>query len=364
MDICRLDSLDQARSLVDCAYDVYGLTFHRSWLYEAEGLLEVNRRGDVTSLLAIEDGRVVGHLGLMRPSWDVLHEGAPISDPGLREVGLSIVHPDFRSRGVQALLGAAALPFLMAEGAHGAFMKCVTHHTRSQRGAMRFGGQPLSLSLGSVPRYIVYDSEQTDPQQPISTLGFYTRLRALPPARAFLPEGLDGVAGLAKAVGVQRGPGPAVHALGDSVIEMRWQGDRQLAQIYVLAVGGDLIDRLREGLRWLVGGHMAHVAVYLPTDHPSLVEMGPALQELGLFLSGWLPGFYKGGRDALILQAVAFSAIDPARVVVEGEAAQALRDAVLAGYQEARGRCLRLLETGRRGRVRVSVKTEAERATG
>ena len=99
MDICRLDSLDQARSLVDCAYDVYGLTFHRSWLYEAEGLLEVNRRGDVTSLLAIEDGRVVGHLGLMRPSWDVLHEGAPISDPGLREVGLSIVHPDFRSRG-------------------------------------------------------------------------------------------------------------------------------------------------------------------------------------------------------------------------------------------------------------------------
>lgn len=363
MDIVRLDSLDHARSLVECAYDIYGLTFHRSWLYEPEALVELNRSGDVTSLLAIDKGQVVGHLGLMRPSWDVRRGGVPITDPGLREVGLSIVRPDYRGEGVQALLGAAAFSMLAAEGAHGAYMKCVTHHTRSQRGALRFGAAPVALSLGSVPRFIVYDHEATDPAQPISTLGCYVPFRPLSEARAWLPDEYRWLEAAIGHAGVTRTRGPALGVVGDTDMEVRWQPDRQLGQIYVLHAGADLVERLREKLRWLVGGHIAHVAVYLPTDQPLLADLAPALAELGLFVSGLLPGFFKGERDALVLQAIAFSRLDPNAVEVTGEAATLVRDRVLAGWQETQGRAMRLLSDRHRGTVRVKVQAETNDET-
>ena len=364
MDIVQLSTLDQAKSLAACAYEIYGLTFHRGWLYDPEQILALNQAGDVLSFLAIDGGKVVGHLGMMRPSWDVRRDGVPISDPGLREIGLSIVHPDYRGQGVQALLGGAAFERMIAEKAHGAYMKCVTHHTRSQRGALRFGGVPITLSLGSVPRYIVYEGEVTDPTQPISTLGYYVPFNRLPAARAWLPEGQRWLEGVAASAGLERSYPEPMPVVGPTDLEVRWQADRQLAQIYVLRPGADLIERLRERMRWLVGGHMAHISVYLPTDSPALQAAGPALRELGLFSSGLLPGFFRGGRDALILQAMAFSQLDPASVQVTGAAGVALREQVIQGWRDAQGRTLRLLDAGRRGRVRAQVQRSTEKKTG
>lgn len=356
MDVVKLETLDQARALAECAYEIYGLTFHRDWLYSPERLLALNEAGHVTSLLAIEDQTVVGHLALLQPSFDVIRDGAPITDPGLREIGLTMVHPDYRGQGVQAHLGLKAFQLLTEAGAHGAFMKCVTHHTRSQRGALRFGGVPVALSLGSVPRYIVYEGEVTQPDQPISTLGFYVRFRALAPAPAWLPVGQEWVADTWRRIGLVRTPCAPMDVVGPTDLEVRWQSDRQLAQIYVLRAGDDLVERISERMRWLVGGHMAHILVYLPTDGPALAAAGPALAELGLFTAGVLPGFYKGGRDALLLQATAFANLDGRQVHAEGAEAAALRDRVLDGWTSARGRTMRLLQERRRGRVAVQLK--------
>ncbi len=46
----RLRTLDEAKALVDLVYDTYGLSFHREWMYHPEQMLELNRRGDITSL--------------------------------------------------------------------------------------------------------------------------------------------------------------------------------------------------------------------------------------------------------------------------------------------------------------------------
>ena len=285
-------------------------------------------------------------------------EGTPITDPGLREVGLSIVHPDHRSAGVQGLLGGAAFQLLIEEDAHGAYMKCVTHHTRSQKSALRFGGVPVTLSLGSVPRYIVYDHEHTDPSQPISTLGCYIPFRKLAPARAWLPDAYGWLHDTVAAAGVPRQKGSTLGLMGETDLEVRWQADRQLGQIYVLHAGADLVERLERAMAWLIGGHIGHVSIYLPTDAPLLHDMGPALADLGLFASGLLPGFFKGSRDALVLQAIARTRLDPSRLQVEGAQAQALTDRVVEGWRAVEGRALSLLQRGRRGRVKVAVEAD------
>ena len=105
MEVRRLATLDQAKSLVDCVYAVYGLTFHRSWLYNPEELLELNRSGEIMSYVAIDGDRVIGHLAAIQPYFEVNPDGHAYTESSFREVGLSIVLPEYRGQKIQAQLG-------------------------------------------------------------------------------------------------------------------------------------------------------------------------------------------------------------------------------------------------------------------
>jgi hypothetical protein len=331
MDIQRLHSLDQARALADCMYETYGLTFLRRWVYEPAEILEKNRKDEVRSYIAVEGSAVVGHLAAMVPALGLTDEGQPISAPGLAEVGLSVVRPQARRRGIQGELAMALFADVYDRGQHGAIMKCVTQHTRSQRTAMAIGGVPTALALGAIPRWVVYEGETQDPNQPISTLTVYVPTRPLPAAPLALPEGLGWIADLVDPAGARRlplAPGPA--RVQSSRILTDWQPDRQLATLHVSAVGADLIERIDERLAYLAGGHMDHITVYLPGDEPFVAGLGPALAALGLRPCGWLPGYLHGGRDALLLQWSRNLAPDPAQVQVVDGLAQHVKQAIFA----------------------------------
>ncbi|MEC7948317.1 MAG: hypothetical protein VX265_12190, partial [Myxococcota bacterium] len=109
----RLTTDDQARALVDCAYEAYGLTFHRPWLYDAKAIRDMNERGDVLSFLAMENRQVVGHIAMIRPCFDVTLDGEAITDGATREVGLSMVRPTHQGRGVQASISVAMMQHVL-----------------------------------------------------------------------------------------------------------------------------------------------------------------------------------------------------------------------------------------------------------
>ena len=68
MEFVALETLDHAKALTDCVYAVYGLTFHRDWVYDPAQLLELNRRRHIRSFLALEGSTVQGHIAWINPA--------------------------------------------------------------------------------------------------------------------------------------------------------------------------------------------------------------------------------------------------------------------------------------------------------
>jgi len=339
MEVVRLQTLDQAKSLVDCVYAVYGLTFHRPWLYEPEHLLALNRSGEIMSYVALEEGRVIGHLAAIQPYFEVNPDGQAYTEPSFREVGLSIVLPEYRGQKIQAQLGMGMYADMVSQGVAGVMTKCVTNHLKSQNDALAMGGIPVALFLGSIPRWVVYGGEPGQQDQPISTVNMYIPVCGTRPRDLYLPQALDWVSkrfAPLRAERQVRNQGPVG---GSTRIEARWQADRQHAQVHVLEAGVDLVEKLREKVRWLVGGKMAHLTIFLPGDSPAVAAAGPALADLGMFAAGWIPGFYRGGGDALIYQVIAYQTLDPDRVLV-AEPGRSLKNEVVAAWQGVKGKII------------------------
>ena len=336
MEVRRLETLDEARSLVDCVYAVYGLTFHRPWLYEPEALLELNRSGEIMSYIAIDDGVVIGHLAAIQPYFEVCPEGHPYTASSFREVGLSIVRPDYRGQRIQAQLGLGMYGDMRAQGVAGVMTKCVTHHLKSQADAIAMGGVPVALFLGSIPRWVVYGGEPGQQEQPISTLNMYIPVCGPAPRDLYLPDSLKWVTERFSLLHAERRVLREGPIRGETKIEARYQPDRQHAQVHVLEAGGDLVDALSEKIRWLVGGKMAHLTLFLPGDSPAVARAAPALRELGMFPAGWIPGFYRGGGDVLIYQVIAYQTLDPERVLVAEEGKQ-LKTEIVRAWTQVQG---------------------------
>jgi hypothetical protein len=364
METLRLTTEDQAQALVDCAYDTYGLTFHRPWLYDAKAILDLNQRGDVLSFVAMEDQRVVGHIAMIRPCFDVTQDGVGITDGATREVGLSMVRPTHQGRGVQASISVAVMQHVLQSDIAGTYMKCVTHHTGSQKGARRSGAVPTGLLLGSVPRWIRYDGEEQDQDQPISCMQYQLAFRPRD-AELHVPEGFEWAWDVIDASGTPRSVARPALIQGETRMVVKWQGDRQLAQLYVTEAGPDLAERIEEKLSWLLEGHIQHVLVYLPGDQPAVGAAGRDLEALGLFPAGWIPDFYRGRRDALMYQASAFKGLDASRIHVAGDDAQALVGHVYGAWMRTRASRMQDLHAGTSDRVVSldSVRQARERAS-
>jgi GNAT superfamily N-acetyltransferase len=332
MDLIRLERRDHARSLVDLVYTTYGLTFHRDWLYDPDRMLELNALGDITSLIAVEKGEVIGHLALIRPHFDVEVESGPVCADDVRECGLSIVHPDHRTKGVQVALALKLAQVAWQDGIRGAIMRCVTHHTFSQRSALAMGSQPVALLLGSIPRWVSYDNDDPGDREPLSTVLHWVPVHPKSEVTALsTPQGMEWMHKSVDGIGETRTPPPDAALLPrESEMCATWSGSRRLAQVHVTRVGQDLVPRLADTCRWLIGGHIAHISVFLPGDSVHVAQVQDELAELGLFPGGFIPGYLQGGRDALVFQALAWTDLHPDRIQVVGDDARQILDSVVA----------------------------------
>lgn len=335
MELTTLDTLDQAKALVDCVYAVYGLTFHRDHVYVPERMLELNRRGLVRSFLAMEGATVLGHLGWLRPFFELTRDGEPLTDAGIGEVGLSIVRPEARSKHVQTQLAMTLSQWAHDQRMHGVFMKCVTNHVFSQRTAANMGGRPLALFLAGVPKWVVYDRPTEARESPISTLLHHVTLSDPGEVVLRVPKHLAWVEELVRRSGLDRRfaeGGAREEAPTD--IEVEFQPSKRLAQVHVLRAGPDLASRLGEVGRWLLAGHMEHVSFFLPAGSAQVQAQGRALEEAGLFPGGWIPGLHRGAGDVLVYLAIAHRELDIAAIEVFGEDAGWLRDQVVRGWRK------------------------------
>ncbi|GEM_PF-1332110 len=338
-------TLDDARRVGDLVYSTYGLTYHRGWLYEPGHLVELNRSGALTSMLAVDRSgpapRVVGHIAAIRPYFEMLEGDALERGPTVLEVGLSIVEPSSRSRNVQNILSMALLMHGTRRfpGLRGSYMKCVTQHTRSQRSARRFLGRAMAVHLGGVPAWVRCDRSD-GPAGPLTTIAMHCSLGEhaertswVPAAEVSLARKLFTAAGLPRRIVPVAGTKAALPDI-PTRLAARFDPARRHGTVRVSAPGRDLVERVLEKTEWLVGGSMQHVTVLLPLSSPAVAAVVPALQEAGLFLAGFIPDLE--GVDTILLQILDVPRIDLSEIRIEGEEARMLVSEVFARWRATR----------------------------
>ena len=344
-----LESLDDAKRVGDLVYSTYGLTYHRGWLYEPEMLLKLNRSGALNSMIAIDRSagseNVIGHIATIRPYFEMLEDEAQAAPPTVLEVGLSIVHPEFRSKNVQNVMSMALLMHgtQRFKGLRGAYMKCVTQHTRSQQSARRFMGRAMAIHLGGVPAWVQCDQREST-AGPLTTVAMHCPLGEHAPTTSYVPDAEANLARqLFEAASLSRKfiavrPGAADLPQGETKLTTRFDPARRQGTIRVTEPGHDLVERILDRADWLVGGAMQHVTILLPLSSAAVAAAVPDLQEAGLFLAGFIPDLE--GVDTMILQILDVPEIDLATIETVGDEARTLLSEVFRRWRATREQTL------------------------
>ena len=331
---------DDALRLQDLVYTAYGLTYHRSFMYEPDELLELNRSGRLRSVLALDSdgGEVVAHMATIRPWFEAAPPDVARRPPTSVEVGLSIVHPAHRGRRLQSAIGLACLMEERAANPTLAsmFAKCLTVHTASQSSARTMLGRAGALLLGSVPAWVVHDSGRRP--APLTTVLIHspcvpagrdllTPTRWAPLVRDLLKDSMLN----RRVIAV---PHNGARLTGATRLTRTFEPARRRGVIQVWEAGEDLVETVLATVRWMVQGHMEHVTVLLPLDQPGVAALSPQLEEAGLFFGGFVPDL--DGRDVLVLQWLEVDVLDVHGIELLGDEAATLRDAVYGEWRRAR----------------------------
>lgn len=340
IDTQPLRTLDDAKRLQDLVYSAYGLTYHRSFMYEPQRLFDLNQSGQIRSAIAKDDrGSVLGHMATIRPWFESIPEDIAAKAPTAVELGLLIVHPGHRGRDLQSAVGLACLMNEQAAnpGLKNLFGKCLTLHTTSQRAGRAMLGRACSLLLGSVPNWVQHElGERPDPMTTIVLQSPCTsdpRPMYVPRQREALVSDLVGASMLGRQVcGVD--PGDAV--LRGPTRCTRWfEPSRRRGVVHVWDAGVDVVDEVITAVDWLVAGHMEHVTVLLPIDEPGVAAIVPMLEDVGLFFGGFLPDLE--GRDTLVMEYLGWNELDTGAISLLGDESGPLKDAVVSDWRRTRG---------------------------
>lgn len=332
-------TLDDAKRLGDLVYTAYGLTYHRSFMYEPEHLLDLNQRGQIRSVLAKDDsGAVIGHMATIRPWFESIPKDVAALAPTSVEIGLSIVHPGHRGQKLQTAIGLACLMNEQEANPRLAnmFAKCLTLHTHSQKSARGMLGRACALLLGSVPSWV--NHENGERPEPMTTVVLQSPCTTNHQTLYVHSKHAELVQALLDSSVLKRTVAPVMDApalTGATRISHWFEPSRRRGVVHVWEAGENLARDVVHDVHWLVDGHMEHVTVLLPADEPGVVGILPQLEEAGLFFGGFLPDLE--GRDVLVMEFLAWDRLDVDGMSLLGDETKRLQEAVVADWRRARG---------------------------
>jgi len=315
----RAATADDAEAIAQLLYENYHLSYVHADFYRPRFLIAGLASGELLSVVAVHDGRVVGHHALMpRP-------GVPSA-----ETGAAVVHSAYRGLGLFGRLFEHTLGAATEQGFASVFGDAVTIHPFSQRAEASHGYHETALQLGMVPAQTTMRGFGSGgPRRRTATLRSYRpldgrpRQAALPDAYRELLERIYANVGLSIESGAEWAPveGDAVTADLDK--------PRSLGFLRLRRWDAAGPSALKQEVRHLLQRHAD--VVYADIDLAAVEDVDEATaaaNDLGFFVSGLiLHG--ADGHDHLRLQLLDSTEIELEDVVCDSSFAQALRQDVL-----------------------------------
>lgn len=317
---------EEAIEVSRCAYLTYGHTYE-DFIYYPERIVELNRSGEMRSLVAIsEDGDVMGHCALK-------------FTPGRydrAEFGVLFVKPRYRKHGLGAALWSAAVEKARDLGLQSVFARSVTGHRASQAIAVKNGFKDCALFLALFPQAV--DLKAISGVQSGKMSGM---LQTLPivsqrQRRVNPPDCYAGIiTELYRRAGIPAEHGAALQSAGQPVFKAARAPVLNIAVIEVEKIGVGLEDaqaRVSWALRRFCREKIDVVYLYVNLEEEASSAMAEYCVKEGFIFSGIAPDAFPEA-DALVLQYINVTGNPFEQMTVWTDTAELMRDFILREWQ-------------------------------
>lgn len=297
VQVRRMEPAD-AVSLAQCAYRTWGYGYN-DFIYVPEEVRAMLADGRLESVVALREGRVIGHTALKKRS----------RDERLAEAGVAFVDPEVRSQSIMGRMVAELSRNLPKLGLEGLYAMQVTSHKISQKVGYAQGFKDCGLLLRAPARpqedaragahaqrrsAVVMCFRPLGPQR--------TRCVYPPPhlrgwvERAYAELGLPIQWGDEARPALEK-PAHTAHVRSSRASALR------TADIEVLRHGSDTLAAIAHASRMHHRVGVDAVFLHLNLESPETAALDAELQALGFVFAAVLPCGLQG-HDALILQSV------------------------------------------------------------
>lgn len=294
----RLLELDDIKELVKVVYRSYGHSYPSEFMYFPERIEARIRSGLLVSCVAsLNDGEIVGHLGLTFET----------PDAKVCESGIAIVDTRYRGLGIFKKMREFLQNYAKENNIIGIYGEAVTIHPFTQKGVAKFGAKEVGFLLGYTPGEItVKDIEVKADSRRQSIALMYTPVLYDENKDVFLPLIYHDLASkIYEKLGFKRNIetsdlpiGESENNLGKSEVVMRKDYD----QVFVIIeeYGRDTLVEINFVLRQMCTLRMDCIYVDLPVFDPHSAYVISKLRETGFFIGGIIPELRNG--DILRMQ--------------------------------------------------------------
>jgi serine/threonine-protein kinase RsbW len=287
----------EAHEVSKAVYAAYGYSYPHEHVYYPEKIAELNRRGEIFSVVAVADtGEIAGHCSLQL--WE--------ENPRIAELTQGVVKPRFRSQGCFARLTEYLIETARAQDLTGVFGEAVTTHPYSQRTALQFGLRDCALFLGLIPATAEFKGlNRGGFAERGSMLVQFRHLKVPPSTPVWAPAAHRAmIAAIYANLGIVpewSSPAAEPEPADASVMAVKLNRALNLARIRIDRWGRDAIDLLRRHVQELCRRQRQVIHLLLGLADPATAAWAQRCEALGFFFAGVLPGGLPSG-DALILQ--------------------------------------------------------------
>jgi hypothetical protein len=278
-----------AEQLVACFRECYGETYANEDFYDHQVIEQMVESGRLRSVVAINEGELVGHTGLT-----IRHPDAIAA-----EAGNTVVSPSMRGQGLLARLGEALQRRTVREGFVGYVHYPTTAHEIMQKSATRGAGCETGIMLAYIPAETEYSDFEHSQGRLAATI-VYQPIVDTPLRMSYLPTRYaKRIRSLTTALGLNRrflepySPRQEVSEVKLTILERR-----NLLQLSINKIGGDLPARILE----IADATQDIVHADINLGDPGVNYAIDALSAHGFVYCGWLPNF--GENDVLRLQRI------------------------------------------------------------
>lgn len=289
----RLMKPEEALEVCRCIYDCYGYSYANENIYFPDRVAAMNQNGKLCSAVAITpDGEMGGHFAL------IFYEKLPA------EIGIAVTKKKFRGQGFARQLGEHLE--LQARNAklRGVQVKEVTAHPYTQKFCIKLGYKDCGVLLAHSPKSLSFKGiADTLKQRNSDVLGFkYLEEPVL--RKIYAPvHHQDMILKLFSNIGDRVECAPVenkVFAVEKSVTEVNVNSLRSLAEIFILEIGSDIIQVMRNEMRKIFMDEIQVIELYMSLGDPMTPNVVQQLESMGFIFTGILPETKIG--DTIILQ--------------------------------------------------------------